>query len=55
MSDSISLHKRFGSLNQFIVKVGIACRTALINTSQPAYERSFSFQPWILCQTLSRM
>ena len=38
MSDSISLHKFFGNLKQFIVKVGMACKIDLIKTSLPACE-----------------
>ena len=41
--DSMSCTKHFGSLKQDIVYVGIACITALIKTSHPSWESSFSF------------
>ena len=50
---SMSLHRLLGILKQPIVNVGMACRTALIRTSQPAWDKSFSFHPCILCQILS--
>lgn len=40
-----SSQREFGSLKQLMVYVGIAWATTLINTSLPAFERSFSFHP----------
>ena len=43
IKDSMSCTKHFGSLKEDIVYVGIACITALIKTSCPAWDSSFSF------------
>ena len=40
----MSCTKHFGNLKQDIVYVGIACMTALIKTSRPAWDSNFSFQ-----------
>jgi hypothetical protein len=50
-----SLHKVTGSKNTRIQYVGIACTTALIKISFPAWERNFTFQFVNLFQTLSLM
>ena len=50
---SISWQSLFGSLKQLIAKAGIACVTALIRISFPAWESSFSFHPFSLLHTLS--
>ena len=51
--DSISLHRLLGNLKHPIVKVSIAWITNLITISRLAWDKSFSFHPCILCQTLS--
>lgn len=40
-----SRQREFGSLKQLIVKVVVACATALIRISRPAFDRSLLFQP----------
>ena len=49
----ISSHKVFGNLKTLIVYVGIACATALIRNSFPAYESIFSFHHANLLSNLS--
>ena len=55
IKNSISFHKPFGSLKQFMVKVGMAWITTSIRISLLAYDSSFSFHPCILCQIFSWM
>ena len=49
----ISSHRPFLRSKHDIAQVRIACATALIRTSLPAFDKSFSFHPWILFHTLS--
>ena len=50
-----SSHHVLGRRKQFIMYVGIACATAFIRISLPAFERNFSFHPWRRCTILSFM
>ena len=52
---SISWQRAEGNLKQLIAKAGRAWITALMRTSRPAWERSFSFQHFNLDQTRSLM
>jgi hypothetical protein len=49
----ISSHNNFVKSKQDIAYVGIACATALIKISLPAFDNSFSFHRWIFFHTLS--
>jgi hypothetical protein len=50
---SISWQSFVGNLKQLIEYASMAWATALMRTSHPAWDSSFSFQPLSLCQTLS--
>lgn len=55
MRFSISLHRPKVSLKQLIRYVGIARTTTLIKISLPAWDKSFSFQPWNFLHAFSLM
>ena len=55
MRFSISLHRPKVSLKQLIRYVGIAQTTTLIKISLPAWDKSFSFQPWNFLHAFSLM
>lgn len=55
IKDSMSLQRHFGSLKQFIVKVGMAWITALIKISLPAWNDNFSFHSWFFSHIRSRI
>jgi hypothetical protein len=52
IKELISLHRVFGSWKTLIVYVGIACITALSNTSLPAWDKKVSFHPCMRSQIL---
>src|SRR4051812_37981079 len=54
ISDVMLSHKPRGSLKQDIENTGMACATDLMRISFPAYDKSFSNQPFTLPHTLSR-
>ena len=55
MRFSISLHRPKVSLKQLIRYVGIARTRTLIKISLPAWDKSFSFQPWNFLHAFSLM